>query len=271
MSQIIATDLDGTLLGSDTEISRENLDALERLYRRGIRFVALTGRTFFEIPGPLRESLYFDYFVYSNGAVIRSREQGELYANPIDLATAKSLYDMLLRHETLIELYCDNHPVLEKRFYNDDAFAYYAIDADFLPEMTKSRRTVDDLTTLLTDGHHIEMFDVFFHSLKERDEAKNRIKTQFPALELTTSLTHNWEIMNKGVNKGSGLLKLCELAGLKLSDIIVIGDSRNDLTSFAVAENRYAVANACDELKAIADKIICSNDEHILCYLERIL
>ena len=56
MNPIIATDLDGTLLGSDTEISRENLDALERLYKRGVRFVALTGRTFFEIPKPLRES-----------------------------------------------------------------------------------------------------------------------------------------------------------------------------------------------------------------------
>lgn len=271
MSQIIATDLDGTLLGSDTEISRENLDALERLYRRGIRFAALTGRTFFEIPAPLRESPYFDYFVYSNGAVIRSREQGELYANPLDLATAQSVYSILLRYETLIELYCDGYPVLEKRFYHDKAFAYYEIDADFLPEMTKSRRTVDDLTTLLTAEHHIEMFNVFFHSLQERDEAQNRIKTQFPELEITTSLSHNWEIMNKDTNKGTGLLKLCELANLSLEDIIVIGDSRNDLTSFAVAKNRYAVANARDELKAMADKIICSNDEHILCYLERIL
>lgn len=271
MNPIIATDLDGTLLGSDTEISKENLDALERLYKRGVRFAALTGRTFFEIPGSLRESPYFDYFVYSNGAVIRSREQGELYANPIDLSTAKSLYDMLSRYDTLIELYCDNHPTLEKRFYNDEAFAYYEIDADFLPEMTKSRRTVDDLTMLLTEDHHIEMFDVFFHDLKERDEAKNLVETEFPSLEITTSLTHNWEIMNKGVNKGSGLLKLCELARLQLSDVIVIGDSRNDLTSFAVAENRFAVANARDELKAMADRMICSNDEHILCYLEAIL
>lgn len=271
MNPIIATDLDGTLLGSDTEISRENLDALERLYRRGIRFTLLTGRTFFEIPEPLRVSPYIDYYVYSNGAVIRSRENGELCSNTINLSTASQLYDMLLRYETLIELYCDNYPTLEKRFYHDEAFAYYEIDADFLPEMTKSRRVIDDLTTLLTEDHHIEMFDVFFHSRQERHEARTRIGTEFPELEITTSLTHNLEIMNKGVNKGTGLLKLCELADLRLEDIIVIGDSRNDLTAFAAAKKRYAVANARDELKAIADRIICSNDEHILCDLEKIL
>lgn len=43
---VIATDLDGTLLSDSTSVSRENLDAIKRLYEAGISTVIATGRTF---------------------------------------------------------------------------------------------------------------------------------------------------------------------------------------------------------------------------------
>lgn len=82
-------------------------------------------------------------------------------------------------------------------------------------------------------------------------------------------MQNNLEIMTAGTNKGTALAELCNIADYNIKDITVIGDSKNDISAFKTNAKKYAVANACDEIKALADKIICSNDENIMCYMEK--
>ncbi|MDE6124064.1 MAG: HAD hydrolase family protein, partial [Eubacterium sp.] len=51
---LIAVDIDGTLLNSNSELSIENLEAIKRLSTRGIMTVPVTGRTYNEIPQAVR-------------------------------------------------------------------------------------------------------------------------------------------------------------------------------------------------------------------------
>lgn len=269
-NMIIATDLDGTLLKNDTTVSSENINAIERMADNGIKTVLLTGRTLYEIPPELRSCKGVEYFVYSNGAGINSREKGLIDYNPIPKETAVKVFDILKSYETFIELYSNGHPMIEKSKYNNKAFEYYKIDPNFIPEMHKSRMAVNNLENLLYDeAYKIEMFDVFFKNDSERIECKNKLRAEFDGLEVTTSMANNLEIMNKGINKGFGLKRLCAITGLRLNDIIVIGDSKNDITAFVTAKRKYAVSNACREIKSISDKIICSNENNIMCYMEK--
>lgn len=267
---VIASDLDGTLLGSDTNISKENLDAIKRLNEKGIKIAVLTGRTFYEIPAELRGCGYIDYFVYSNGAGIDNSKHETIYCESIEKDTAKEIYNILSSYETFIEIYANKTPFVDKRKFSDEHFKYYKIDSDFIPEMYKSRKSISNPTKLLdSDLYSIEMFDVFFRNNDEREECRNKIYNMFNGIEITSSMHNNLEIMNKGINKGTGLKKLCRAAGYNLADVIVIGDSKNDITAFKTAKKRYAVSNACDEIKSMADKIICSNDDNIMCYMEK--
>ena len=43
--KIVASDLDGTLLGEDQKVSRENLEAIAEMHSLGIEFVPSTGRS----------------------------------------------------------------------------------------------------------------------------------------------------------------------------------------------------------------------------------
>lgn len=267
---VIATDLDGTLLCSDTTISKENLDAIKRLGKKGIKFAVLTGRTFYEIPAELRSCNDIDYFVYSNGASIENSKNETVYCDPIEKDTAKQIYGILNSYETFIEIYANKTPFVDKEKFTEKHFEYYKIDRNFIPEMYKSRKAVSNLSKLLdSDLYNIEMFDVFFRNNDERKECYNRICDEFDNMEITSSMNNNLEIMKKGINKGTGLQRLCKTAGYNLDDVIVIGDSKNDITAFKTAKKCYAVSNACDEIKALADKIICSNDENIMCYMEQ--
>lgn len=267
---VIATDLDGTLLGSDTNISKENLDAIKRLYKKGIKIAVLTGRTFYEIPYELRSCGYIDYFVYSNGAGIDNSKHETIYCESIEKDTAKEIYNILSSYETFIEIYANKTPFVDKRKFSDEHFNYYKIDRDFIPEIHKSRKAISNLSEIMdSDLYNIEMFDVFFRNNDERENCYNRICHEFDNVEITSSMRNNLEIMRKGINKGTGLQRLCKTAGYHPDDVMVIGDSKNDITAFKTAKKCYAVSNACDEIKSMADKIICSNDDNIMCYMER--
>jgi len=65
-------------------------------------------------------------------------------------------------------------------------------------------------------------------------------------------------IMEKGVNKMSGIEKALELLGLTRNDVACIGDSENDIAMVRDCAVGIAVNNAVRELKEYAD-YICEN------------
>lgn len=266
---IIATDLDGTLLSNSTSVSRENLDAVKRLYKNGISTVIATGRTFFEIPQELLECKYIDYIIYSNGAAVYKRGKGVIYSSYFEPQTAYGVFRILNNAKTFIELYAKGIPIVDSAKFNERGFARYRIDPDYLPEIRRSRKPIDDLESVIRHpGLELEMFDVFFRDMQERAECRHRINVCFPNLQITTSMSNNLEIMNKGVNKGTGLKNLCRLCGIDVGEVVAVGDSKNDIELLKAARYGFAVANACPKLKAVSDGVICSNEENIMCCLE---
>ena len=76
------------------------------------------------------------------------------------------------------------------------------------------------------------------------------------------------EIFCKDAGKGSALKILAENLGIEMEDVISIGDSDNDKQMTLMAGLGLACENACDSLKKVADKIICTNDEHVIRYVQ---
>ena len=53
--------------------------------------------------------------------------------------------------------------------------------------------------------------------------------------------------------------------------MVAVGDNLNDIPLFEASDVRYAVKNAKDELKAMADAVIESNEENgVVCQIQRI-
>lgn len=265
--KIIAVDLDGTLLNSKNEVSAENLSAINMLKQNGISTAILTGRTLGEIPPQLFNCDGVDYIIYSNGAGINSKSDVISY-HPIDRTTAMTVFDVLSKYTTLVEVYSNGKPYLDQTKFSYEMLDEYNIDRGFIPVIEATRIKVDSLRDLVySDDHDVEMYDVFFKNLDEREECWHRIEDEF-GLCVTSSMDNNLEIIANGINKGTGITSLCDKIGISLDDVIVIGDSLNDMTAFTTAKNKYAVSNACNEIKNVATRIICSNDEHIMLYMQ---
>lgn len=266
----IASDLDGTLISSDNEVSEENLDAIDRMHNAGVRFIVLTGRTLYEVPLELRHNDSIDYIIYSNGVGIWDRKRGLLKNNFIDDEKAKKVFEILSEYETFTEIYSGGRPYVDASKFDSEHFLYYKIDKGFIPEMNKSRVKIPNLRKIIDDSNDkVEMFDVFFRYEKERQECLKRLKNDFDDLFVTSSMSNNLEIVRAGNSKGNTLIEFCNKMGIDIKSVTVLGDSRNDISAFETDAKGYAVANACDELKKLADKVICSNDENVMRFMER--
>ena len=267
---LIAVDIDGTLLNDRSQVSPENLAAIGRLSKRGITVVPVTGRTYHEIPEAVRNCEYIRYFVYSNGSGVFDKEKGIVYSASMPKDMARTIFALLDSYETYIEVYSGCYPHADKSKINDERLKYYNVPLAFQKIIERSRRPVENFDSSLADGSlRPELINAFFRKEEERAECAQKLRGLFPNLEIVSSLGNNIEIMNAETNKGTGTLKLCELMGISADGIIALGDSDNDIRLFEIAARRCAVSNARESLKAVATDIICSNNEHVIDYVEK--
>lgn len=266
MIKLAATDLDGTLISSNGEISNKNFEAMENAMNNGLYVVPTTGRSFYEMPESLREKKTYTHCICSNGAVIFDRDGKEIWKSAFSKAETMELFSILSEYDTMIEVYTKGTPVTEKSKLTKESYIHYRVEENYHDVLTATRKGTENLESFLTENDEgAEMFNIFFSDADERKEAFERIG-KLNNVELTTSMESNMEILQRSVNKGSSLTMLCEKLNVKKEEVMAMGDSRNDLTLLSAAGTALAVANACDDLKQVADEVICSCDESVMAY-----
>ncbi|MBR5635651.1 MAG: HAD-IIB family hydrolase, partial [Pseudobutyrivibrio sp.] len=70
------------------------------------------------------------------------------------------------------------------------------------------------------------------------------------------------EYVKKGTGKGDGVKKLAAHLNIPISDVVTVGDERNDISMVEVAGVGVAMANGRDELKAVADYVTKNDNNH---------
>lgn len=69
-------------------------------------------------------------------------------------------------------------------------------------------------------------------------------------------------ILHPEADKSHALQIVCDYLGREVDDVTVFGDSLNDIGMFSLAGHAVAVANALEEVKAVADRVLPhTNDE----------
>ena len=246
--KLFACDLDGTLLDDNSNVSKDNFDAIEQMTKDGIEFALCTGRTFYEIPQSLRDFQSIRYIIYSDGSVIFDKKKNKnVYEHYIDMQTLIRLYNLLSSYDTMIEFYENKEPKTDKSKLNINSYHYYKIDENYIDVIDKTRIGIDDLSSAVDLFDKTELLNVFFKNLDERKNCFEKLK-HFDDIIFTTSMTNNIEITAENVSKGSALSKLGELIGAKSNEIIAAGDSKNDLPMFEFAGLPIAAGNASDEI-----------------------
>lgn len=264
--RLIASDLDGTLINSKSEISKENIDAINRLCEKGVHFVPCTGRTFSELPSEIKNIESIRYFICSNGAVVFDREGGKCITNCISNDIGREIMEIVKPYETHILFRHNGECFVDSKFQNEKSFEYYNVIDCHQDVILDHAVYLDNFEKTISNTDDFEVFSIFFHNYEDKLRCRELMK-QTKKLKVVEFCKYNLEIMDIKAGKGNALRSLADMLNVSYDETIGVGDSDNDSSLINSAGLGLAVSNACDPLKKIADEIICSNDEHIAHYV----
>lgn len=247
-SAMFVTDLDGTLLDSEAQLSGKNRHALERLGRAGVLRVAATGRSLALYRKVADESFPVDYVIFSTGAGIADAHTGEIVRARALTGNEIADAEIVLHREGLdfmVHLPVPgNHEFVfhRKTFGNRDFESRIARSLEHGRPMasTESRMTEgSQLLAIVPPGGDFG--------------AVERVRQALPHLSVvraSSPIDHQsvWiEIFPKGVTKSDAAQWLFEHAGIG-GPTCAVGNDWNDLDLLHWAGAGYLVENAPREI-----------------------
>jgi Cof subfamily protein (haloacid dehalogenase superfamily) len=260
---LVATDVDGTLLGPDDLVPPRAAAAIDRLVASGVAFVLVTGRPPRWISPIVAQVPVARLAVCANGGVLYDAEEDRV------------LWSRTMAPATLVEL--------------------AAVIADTLPG---SRLAVEGVGEGASGDHFVAEPDyihawvggdnhvVHRSTLLDRPAVKMLIRNPemtsaamlaalAPAVGDLADLTYSHprgllEISPAGVTKATGLAEVAQRLGIDAADVVAFGDMPNDLEMLRWAGHGVAMGNAHPMLRDVADEVTASNaDDGLALVLER--
>jgi len=118
--KLVASDLDGTLLNKEKEITPRLFAALEKLDELGILFVPSTGRPFGTVPQAIKELPFLKYVITSNGAAIYdAAEQKNIIENYLTPEAVDAVIEIARGLPVITEYFIGGKAYIAKSVYED--------------------------------------------------------------------------------------------------------------------------------------------------------
>ncbi|MGI9256622.1 MAG: Cof-type HAD-IIB family hydrolase [Salinispira sp.] len=270
MYRLLATDVDDTLLALDGTLPAATRKTLQELYDRGIMIVFSSGRA----TSSLRAVASRIIPPPNNGSDNGSDNEYLISYNGGRVSTAGSntiIFEQALSQELIAEILTHTRRAdLHVQAYRSEGFIVERHDSTrqkwidyYVGSATMNWAYVDDMPSAVPNG------SIKLLIIGEHEKLCTLQKALAPIaqgkFDMFFSKPMYLEVVASGVNKGTALAMLARHINIPVEDCIAFGDSNNDIEMLTTAGLGVAVANASDELKAIADHVLTrSADEAAL-------
>lgn len=258
MIRILAIDIDGTLLNSNSALETKTIEALRELEEIGVRIVLNSGRVFSSVLYYANQISKNPVIIANNGAILGTDYENIIKSYPLEDDVVNRLYYLSKEHELdfhfydLDTYYSDtfNEVKLKHLLKNPNVYGDYSVNLSISDNPLKDLR----------DKNH-KAYKFQINGVSEDDEIVKIIKDEFnDKLYFTSSVNGVVEMMTKNVSKLETLKEFARITGLKTSNIAAIGDGLNDYEMLSGSEISFAMGNSKDELKEIANYVVSGND-----------
>ena len=252
------TDLDGTILNTEKEISPGNRAAVEEALAAGHKVIVATGRPLSSaIAQAERLGLSGEgcYVISYNGGVMWDCGAGKtIHESHIPKARVREVFAEAARRGMHIQTYMGPDVVVETRC-DDEAVRRYTN----LTRMTF--RVLPDIGELEIEPVKMLLIDFDDHAplVAFRDWV---LETYAGELDSFFSSDCFLEIVPAGTNKGAALLKMAELLSIDPADTVAAGDEANDISMIRAAGVGACMVNGIPEAKAAADYVTAADNDH---------
>ena len=254
--KLIAIDMDGTLLLPDHTISPAVKNAIAAAREKGVNVVLTTGRPYAGVHSYLKE-LHMnqpgDYCITYNGALVQKAADGSTVAQ-----TALSYDDYLFLEKLSRDVGSHFHALDRNTLYTANRdISYYTVHESYvatIPLVFCEAENMDPATQFLK----VMMIDEPAILDKAISRIPAEVKEKYTVLK---SAPYFLEILDKRVNKGTGVKSLADALGIKPEEIMALGDQENDIAMIEYAGMGVAMDNAIPSVKEVANFVTKSNLE----------
>ena len=224
------------------------------------------------MPGVIRELPFVHYVISINGAQVYDAVNDKtIFASEIDAKTAVKVMEHLETADTIYDCYQNGWGWMTQSYY--DKADSYAASIHSLDMIRNLRTPVPELKAyLLEKGQGVQKVQAFFKEQSLRNDFFKSLETNFPDLQITTSMVNNIEINSADANKGNAIVHLAEYLGIDISQTMAFGDDLNDISMLQKAGVGVAMGNADKKVKQVADYTTLScDDDGIAAAMEKLL
>ena len=260
MKTLYVTDLDGTLLNSNTQVSEYSINTINRLVEQGMLFTYATARSLVSASVVTKGlSAQIPVIVYNGARVVRP-EDGEILCSVNFTKDQIEKVVCCLRGQKVFPLVYSDIDGCEK--------VSWAVNHENTGiQNYLNHRKKDKRLRPLSKEKDLYNGDIFYFTCIGTKEEMQPIYDCFKTdnnytctLQQELYRDEYWcEIMPRRATKAMAVTELKKL--WKCDYIVSFGDAINDIPMFQVSDESYAVANAVEELKAIATGVIESNNK----------
>lgn len=271
MIKLLVSDMDGTLLGVNNTISKENIDAIKKAQKNGIKFAIATGRAYCDVKPLLHKYDLKCDCVVLNGAEYRDVNGHVVEHTYIEKSRAVEILDAVKYENLSMEIYVDDgfyttdtkEETLGKMVRSLEIYPEFKNEEERIKYVKnylhfKNMKYITDINEFLNLNNDISKFIISSESEKIINKIRKNLEL-FKGLVVSEGFGISIEVNHMDAEKGKIVAKVAQKYNIEKDEVVVLGDGLNDYSMFEEFSNSFAMANAVDEIKEVAKYITDTN------------
>lgn len=237
--KLIASDMDGTLLQNGNQnISSKMLRIIETLHKKGVLFVAASGRQYanlFRLFEPVNNDMAY---ICENGAFVKYQDKILSKTSMNHKIAYKIIKDIINREGCEVQISGENTTYIIPK--SEDYINHYK------NVLKNNYQIINDPSDIPEDIIKVSVYEKA--GILENSGSYFINKWQ-DKVKCTVS-GYGWlDFVSPEVNKGTSLNKLLEELNITPDEAMAFGDNYNDLEMLSLVKYGYVMDNAADDIK----------------------
>lgn len=259
--KLIASDLDGTIIDKNNNISPKNFDAINKIHQKNIDFAICTGKAY-SVSKKICDKFTASYGIFGNGTQIINLKTGqELLRKTLSKEDLLFIVTFAKRYNYHIHLYTDMDIISEKLEYMD--LRNYKLKNNNSSDGLNFKIVSNILTYI--EKNNVEVFSAVVSSTEanlKQFKTLLMVNSNIEATFINKRGKYRDKIIDKDyeylsiapthINKNEALNFLSKYLKIPKSNMLAIGDNINDLEMVKESGIGVAVNGAYDDLKNVA-------------------
>ncbi|WP_027109037.1 Cof-type HAD-IIB family hydrolase [Lacticigenium naphthae] len=248
--KLIAVDMDGTFLNDDMNYNKSKfMELYKKMKKKNIAFVVASGNQYHQLKSffsPIQNEISY---VAENGAYVLHQNE-ELFSVDINSQWVTEIIDVLTELEDISFLLCGK----------DSAYVLDSEKKEFIEDMTKYYHRLKKIQNFEKIEDQILKFALACPP-NQSDYYVEQLSEKFKGMIKPVSSGQGFiDLIDPQFNKATGINILQKKMNISADELLVFGDSGNDLEMLEMTTNSYAMKNASDKAKNAAKHLTLSNN-----------